>query len=397
MDIIERFQQKFERWFERFFSEGSENGLRPKDVLRRILDAMEEARDEGFDGKIYVPNKYVLEIALSSPDEREYLFSFLDEDELIDVLRKYMLQNGYYMRGSLEFLIVDVDPDQASAKLNVKAKYEKGGYIAPSPRTTEAEQGSQYDGDEMQTVADAYAPFDSDDEELTIAAVPKAWAALLTTSADGRRSLNTLSKGIFYIGRSKHSGNDLILSGDGLVSKRHARIEQEHDGSATIYDLQSTNGVTINGRKITGSASLSDSDEIGVGNSKLIFQQDPQAEIREPESANPVSSTSFRGEFVKAMLISEQNSQQFFVSLDTLIGKAITCDIIINDEQCRPKQAQIVSSDGISYFIQDLSGRNTTLINNRPIHMEERLMLRDGDKITFGKLIYRFVAPKGKI
>ena len=92
MDIFERFNSKFGKWYEGLF--GSDGGeLRPKDVLRKIIAAMEDNRKEGFDSKIYVPNKYILELAVADPEEREYLLSFLDEEELVVVLQKFMAQN----------------------------------------------------------------------------------------------------------------------------------------------------------------------------------------------------------------------------------------------------------------------------------------------------------------
>src|ERR1035438_549892 len=99
MDILERFHNKFGRWYGRLFNESDENGLRPKDVLRKILDAMEENRGEGLDGRVYVPNKYVLELGVPDQDQRDYLLSFLDEEELSAVLQRYMVQNGYATRG----------------------------------------------------------------------------------------------------------------------------------------------------------------------------------------------------------------------------------------------------------------------------------------------------------
>ncbi len=112
MDIFERFNSKFGKWYEGLFG-GDAGELRPKDVLRKIIAAMEDHRKEGFDSKIYVPNKYILELAVDDPEEREYLLSFLDEEELVAVLQKFMAQNGYQTRGPLDFTIAEVPEDDA--------------------------------------------------------------------------------------------------------------------------------------------------------------------------------------------------------------------------------------------------------------------------------------------
>jgi DNA-binding CsgD family transcriptional regulator len=57
----------------------------------------------------------------------------------------------------------------------------------------------------------------------------------------------------------------------GLVSRHHARLSFDASG-LTIEDLQSRNGVTVNGARITRSAMLGHGDVIGIGlRSILVF------------------------------------------------------------------------------------------------------------------------------
>ena len=70
------------------------------------------------------------------------------------------------------------------------------------------------------------------------------------------------------IGRSKDS--DIRVS-DPNVSRRHAEIRQ--DGSSYwIVDLESTNGVTVNGRAVKR-AKLDDEDRITLGSTELVFRR----------------------------------------------------------------------------------------------------------------------------
>ncbi|MBV9803244.1 MAG: FHA domain-containing protein [Solirubrobacterales bacterium] len=64
------------------------------------------------------------------------------------------------------------------------------------------------------------------------------------------------------IGRNAQS--DLVL-GDGEVSGQHARITPSPDGTATIEDLESTNGTFINHNELMGPAHLEPGDELLVG------------------------------------------------------------------------------------------------------------------------------------
>lgn len=73
--------------------------------------------------------------------------------------------------------------------------------------------------------------------------------------------------GQFVVGRS----TDCQLSlDDGLVSRRHALLTVG-DGTTTIEDLGSRNGVLVNGVKITGALALDDGDEITIGSQKMTI------------------------------------------------------------------------------------------------------------------------------
>ena len=68
------------------------------------------------------------------------------------------------------------------------------------------------------------------------------------------------------IGRSKDS--DIRLE-DPNVSRRHAEVRQE-DGAYLLVDLDSTNGVAVNGRR-TKRARLNEGDTITIGSTDLVF------------------------------------------------------------------------------------------------------------------------------
>jgi len=70
------------------------------------------------------------------------------------------------------------------------------------------------------------------------------------------------------IGRSKDC--DVPLA-DGNVSRRHAEIGRSADGFL-LRDLDSTNGTTVNGRRVK-SATVGEGDEIMLGTSTLRIEQ----------------------------------------------------------------------------------------------------------------------------
>ncbi len=396
MDIFERFNSKFGKWYEGLF--GAEGGeLRPKDVLRKIIAAMEDHRKEGFDSKVYVPNKYILELAVDDPEERDYLLSFLDEEELVAVLQKFMAQNGYKTRGPLDFTIAEVPEVEREAraeKLRVKVRYEKGEKEAPAALRPPHSQPPLQAGERGEGGAEGVRAVPADDDMPTVAGVDfddestvpaVAWAALAVTGPDGRKSHFSLTRPAVQIGRSRNAGNDLVLDTDGMASKSHARLERERDGSWTLYDLSSTNGVRVGARRVEGNRVLRDGDEIGIGETRLVFQQ---ADARPPEAAAPAPAAIPPR---RARLVAADGEAHVLAS-ETLIGRAVTSDIVLADPSVSTKHARIVSPDAATYLLEDLGGEAGTTVNGRALPPGRRLPLADGDVLRLGSAEMRFVA-----
>lgn len=95
------------------------------------------------------------------------------------------------------------------------------------------------------------------------------------------------------IGRS--DANDIVLQNQ-TVSKLHAKLVFETDGTLWIYDLDSSNGTFVNGQKITGKHRLQINEAVVLGKEPLDWQQLLMAE-EAPYSATtntvpPISSSN---------------------------------------------------------------------------------------------------------
>jgi pSer/pThr/pTyr-binding forkhead associated (FHA) protein len=64
-------------------------------------------------------------------------------------------------------------------------------------------------------------------------------------------------------------GNDVVLD-DRRVSRKHAEIRLRL-GRYTLYDLQSTNGTYVNGRRVAEKV-LDDGDRISIGGLEVVFR-----------------------------------------------------------------------------------------------------------------------------
>ena len=95
------------------------------------------------------------------------------------------------------------------------------------------------------------------------------WFVGMSAPIKGKRF--DLNENVTSIGRS--SKNDIVI-GDDSVSKEHAKVKYiEEKDMYKIYDLVSTNGTYINGKKIEAPVEIHDGDEIEFGEAVLVFKQ----------------------------------------------------------------------------------------------------------------------------
>ena len=98
-------------------------------------------------------------------------------------------------------------------------------------------------------------------------AAPRRASAAVVVDGTNRRF--DLQLGPNLIGRGTESDLQLLDQG---VSRRHAEVQW--DGNfATVYDLGSTNGTSVNGHDVASQV-LRHGDVIRLGHTKLVFQQE---------------------------------------------------------------------------------------------------------------------------
>src|SRR3954462_7861893 len=87
----------------------------------------------------------------------------------------------------------------------------------------------------------------------------------------------------FTIGRE--AGVDLVLA-DGKASRRHAALRVLPDGRATLYDLGSSNGTVVNGRRIQATL-LQGGEQIQIGDTVLVADGAALGQAAPPAAAPP--------------------------------------------------------------------------------------------------------------
>ena len=244
----------------------------------------------------------------------------------------------------------------------------------------------------------------------------------------------------YSIGRSKQ--NDIVLS-DEHVSRSHAEIiYHPKDYSYEIQGRESATGISVNGHEIHGAIRLSHGDEILIGTTLLLVEDEGETEqetkmvspeileqlrsssklpgeddseedkfqtrVIEPgdiygagdAAANPANETVFVNPndivrfipdgYHKLVIISEKDYCKEYI-LDEVkftIGRSPENKIQLEDNAVSMKHVEIRVEDD-KCFIRDLRSLNGTLVAGKKIYGEK--YLNDGDEIEIGSTVFKYL------
>jgi pSer/pThr/pTyr-binding forkhead associated (FHA) protein len=184
----------------------------------------------------------------------------------------------------------------------------------------------------------------------------------------------SFEEGEFFIGRSQTS--DIELPSDN-VSRRHARLYTV-DGRCYIEDLQSANGVFVNGRRITEVYAISRTAKVKIGDYFLHIE----AQTEEDEA--PV--------FFRLAGLTEPMAGET-VTVDkrvSLLGRGKECAIVVVDKSVSRVHARLTVERSGTIHVEDLKSSNGTWLNETRV---ESANVRDGDLIRFGNVEFRLEVP----
>lgn len=262
---------------------------------------------------------------------------------------------------------------------------------------------------------------------------------LIIQDDEGKTTVVPLIREELTIGRQE--GNTIRLT-ERNVSRKHAKLLRGTE-EIIIEDLDSYNGVRVNGSRIQGRAELKEADRVQIGDYLIEVKADqPNADaetreiavIAEPDSPAPIAvSTSdaatvptsvpvstpppppspAQAPAVKAngtgpniaasivtpdehasgrlVILSKTMAGREFV-LDKpamVIGRTEENDIWVNHRSISRHHAKVVRENG-SYAIVDLQSANGVRVNGEEYGKVE---LRTRDVVDLGHVRFRFVAP----
>src|SRR4051794_12987331 len=252
MSVLRNLEDKIAGLVEGTFGRVFKSEVRPVELARKLAKEMDEHRTVSV-SRTYVPNEYV--VWLSREDRSRYEGV---EHEVIDELGAYLLEHARRERLAL------VSRPKIEFRTDERLALGEFGIQARTVRTEGDEAKQAGHGNTM-----VYSTADRVREPLMEQRASRAGRALLI--AEGKR--HAIAPGGALIGRSRDC--DIVLQ-DSNVSRRHAEIRPGAQGSWTVADLGSTNGVQVNGRDVpAGHAQpLTTGDHVGIGTVDARFEVD---------------------------------------------------------------------------------------------------------------------------
>src|SRR5215204_2610361 len=96
--VLRSFERRLERLVEGVFARAFRSGLTPVELGRRLVREADDHRSVGVNGKVVVPNHFVLQLA---PDDAATFEGVQDAlaSELCDALREHGREEGYTFMG----------------------------------------------------------------------------------------------------------------------------------------------------------------------------------------------------------------------------------------------------------------------------------------------------------
>lgn len=278
MSVFRRIEQSLENTFDRSFRRAFKSQLQPVELARKLAREMDLHKTISV-AKVYVPNEYTVHLSDRDHDSFASYEATLTH-ELATYLEAHARGNGFSLVAPPTVVLI-TEPDLRAGEFGISCR------MADAPPATEAPAAAG-----IPAVPDAAVPTPDDGlgavpAPVGVPATPVAAANAALAGVSGTQVISAadaqemglrpetlalhvnglripVTKRETSIGRSRE--RDVVVD-DPNVSRTHCEIR--HVGyDYVLYDLDSTNGVVVNGRPIKRVA-LADGDVITLGATEI--------------------------------------------------------------------------------------------------------------------------------
>lgn len=231
--VLQRFEQRLEGAVTGAFARAFRSAVQPVEIAAALQREVDNSAHVLSRERMLVPNDFTVE--LSPPDfERLNPFSSTLSDELATLVKEHVDDQRYTLTGPLEISFKRTS-DLSTGRFRVRSKTVSAVTPVVGQRMTETAVRSSN----------------------------------VVIEVNGMK--HPLDPPGVVIGRGNEA--DLKIDDPG-ISRRHAQIKIHRSGAdttVTIVDLDSTNGVVLNGHRVA-TAVVADGSEIRLGNTVIVIR-----------------------------------------------------------------------------------------------------------------------------
>jgi hypothetical protein len=253
--VLRAIEQKIEALFEGVFGRAFRTNVQPVELARKLAKEMDDHRTVSV-SRVYVPNEYT--VYLSSADHEQFTGY---ENSLVSELEEYLQEHA--KRESYALLtpprvLLEVDDDLELGEFGIATRMVQ-------PRASAKRQAAEEPEGQVEPGATMiYKPRTPPPAAPDDGPAPEVDREVARLSWDGQDM--RVDKRRVLLGRSRECD---IQVEDPNVSRRHAELRQEGP-SYWIVDLDSTNGIEVNGKRVKR-AKLEPGDMFTVGSTEITF------------------------------------------------------------------------------------------------------------------------------
>jgi hypothetical protein len=247
--VLRAIEQKIESLLEGVFGRAIRTSVQPVELARKLAKEIDDHRTVSV-SRVYVPNEYT--VYLSSADRKQFEGY---ENSLLAELEEYLTEHAKRENYALltpARVLLETDEDLAVGEFGIATRMVQPRRGKADEPEGQVESGATMIYKPQQPTEAASAEELGVDREVAVL----SWDGQ-TRRVDKRRVL---------LGRSRECD---IQVEDPNVSRRHAELRQE-GATYWIVDLDSTNGIEVNGRRVKR-AKLEPGDMFTVGSTELTF------------------------------------------------------------------------------------------------------------------------------
>jgi hypothetical protein len=243
--VLQAFERRLGGLVEGAFAKVFKADVQPVEIAGALAREADDRKSVVGHGRVLAPNEYVVELG-------DHDYTRLEEwaeplgDELAAMVREHAVEAGYSFIGTVH-VGFEHHPDVNTGVFRIRSNTAASTEAAPPTPA-------------------AAAPA-SPPRPAPTGAYPHRPRLIVAVGEE--ESAYFLSHPVTVIGRAAESD---IRANDPGVSRRHAELRYA-EGTVELFDLGSTNGVSVNGVP-TPRATLRDGDRIDVASTTLIFRRD---------------------------------------------------------------------------------------------------------------------------